>query len=165
MANVETESWDLSHLIDLEAAGIEVNGSAGDDEAAVNALLDEGDRLSDSFAGDFEGKIGELDAAGLRGAMERLAQLSEIVGRALNFATPIAVFEVCGRTNKVCCANGTPLLFLAAALHSTAAAAPTGKSSCLLVVEVFPCMPVLQAVGADIVRRQHAHSMLQVLSA
>ncbi len=79
--------------------------------------------------------------------------------------TPIAVFEVCGRTNKVCCANGTPLLFLAAALHSTAAAAPTGKSSCLLVVEVFPCMPVLQAVGADIVRRQHAHSMLQVLSA
>ncbi len=77
-------AWDLTDLIDLEAAGVEVE--AGDDKAAVDALLDEADRISEQFAADFEGKVADLDGAGLRDAMERLARLSELVGRALNFA-------------------------------------------------------------------------------
>lgn len=87
MAAVDSETWDLSHLIDLEDAGVEAAAEAnGDDTAAVDALLDEGDRLCESFASDYEGRVGDLDSAGLREAMERLARLSELVGRALNFA-------------------------------------------------------------------------------
>jgi oligoendopeptidase F len=86
MATAETQTWDLTHLIDLEAAGVEPEGTVAGDTAAVEALLDEGDRLSESFAADYEEKIASLDSAGLREAMERLARLSEILGRALNFA-------------------------------------------------------------------------------
>ena len=78
-------TWDLSDLIDLDAAGI---APAPDDEdgAAVDALLDEADRLSQDFASELEGKVGDLDGEGLRSAMERLARISELAGRALNYA-------------------------------------------------------------------------------
>ncbi len=52
--------------------------------------------------------------------------------------TPIAVFEVCGRSNKVSCACRTPLLSPAAAWHPTVAAALIGKSFCAFVVLVSP---------------------------
>ena len=82
-----TDTWELSHLIDLEAAGLEVPvGAENPDEAAIDALLDEADRVASEFAGSHEGKVGELDGPGLREAMESLAHLSELVGRALNFA-------------------------------------------------------------------------------
>ena len=78
-------TWDLSDLIDLAAAGIDAPAGDGD-EAAVAALIDEADRRAELFAADFEGRVGELDGAGLIDAMERLAGISDLVGRALNFA-------------------------------------------------------------------------------
>ncbi len=81
-------TWDLEDLIDLEAAGLGTEGSepaADDPEAAVAALLDEADRRSGIFAERYEGKVGDLDGPGLREAMEALAELSELVGRALNY--------------------------------------------------------------------------------
>jgi oligoendopeptidase F len=81
-------SWDLSHLIDLRAAGLaEVATEAtGDERAAVDALLDEAERRAGEFAGRHEGRVAELDGPGLREAMEELAAISELAGRALNFA-------------------------------------------------------------------------------
>ncbi|MGB2850943.1 MAG: M3 family oligoendopeptidase [Solirubrobacterales bacterium] len=81
-------TWDLEDLLDLEAAGLGTEGgepAADDPEAAVAALLDEADRRSESFAERYEGKVGDLDGPGLREAMEALAELSELVGRALNY--------------------------------------------------------------------------------
>lgn len=83
-AGGDTGAWDLSDLIDLEAAGLDAE--AADDKAAVAALLDESDRLAESFAEEFEGRVGELDGPGLVDAMERLARISDLVGRALNYA-------------------------------------------------------------------------------
>ena len=76
--------WDLSHLIDLEATGLD---GAGADEpvAAVDALLAEADRRSEAFAERYEGAVGDLDGAGLREAMEELAAISDLAGRALNY--------------------------------------------------------------------------------
>ena len=78
-------TWDLSDLIDLAAAGVDAPAGDGD-EAAVAALIDEAERRAEQFAADLEGKVGELDGAGLIDAMERLAGISDLVGRALNFA-------------------------------------------------------------------------------
>ena len=78
-------AWDLGDLIDLRAAGLDV--TVADDRAAVDALLDEADRISPSGSRpSYEGKVGELDGPGLLDAMQRLGRLSELVGRALNFA-------------------------------------------------------------------------------
>jgi oligoendopeptidase F len=77
-------TWDLSDLIDLAAAGVDATAGAGD-EAAVTALIDEAEDRAEQFAADLEGKVGELDGAGLIDAMERLAGISDLVGRALNF--------------------------------------------------------------------------------
>ncbi|MEZ5155053.1 MAG: M3 family oligoendopeptidase [Solirubrobacterales bacterium] len=79
----EAGAWDLSDLIDLGAAG--VDDRAEDDGAAVGALLDEADALAERFAADLEGKVGELDGPGLVDAMDRLARISDLVGRALNY--------------------------------------------------------------------------------
>ena len=85
-ADAEGEgTWDLSDLIDLATAGVDATAGDGD-EAAVTALIDEADRRAELFAADFEGRVGELDGAGLIDAMERLAGISDLVGRALNFA-------------------------------------------------------------------------------
>jgi oligoendopeptidase F len=83
-AGDDSGAWNLSDLIDLAAAGLDAG--AEDDKAAVAALLDESDRLAESFADELEGRVGELDGPGLRDAMERLARISDLVGRALNYA-------------------------------------------------------------------------------
>ena len=57
-----------------------------DDRAAVDALLAEADRLSAEFAEGLEGRVGEIDGPGLVDAMNRLARISDLAGRALNFA-------------------------------------------------------------------------------
>ena len=80
----EQATWDLSDLIDLKAAGVEAPN--GDGPAAVDALLDEADRLAAGFAEELEGKVGEIDGPGLLDAMQRLARISDLAGRALNFA-------------------------------------------------------------------------------
>lgn len=83
-AGDDAGTWNLDDLIDLAAAGVEAE--ADGDEAAVGALLDEADRLSEEFAADLEGRVAELDGPGLLAAMERLARISELAGRALNYA-------------------------------------------------------------------------------
>ncbi len=81
-----TDTWELSDLIDLSAAGVQVPSAPADDRAAVDALLDEAARLGEDFASEHEGRVGGLDGPGLLAAMERLARISELVGRALNYA-------------------------------------------------------------------------------
>ena len=80
-ATLENVTWDLSHL--LEGDGIE---GAESDEAAVEALLDRSEELAESFAGAYEGHVEELDGPGLVEAMKRLAEISELAGRAANYA-------------------------------------------------------------------------------
>jgi oligoendopeptidase F len=75
--------WDLSHLLE---DGEAKPASADGDEAAVNALLDQAERLSEGFARAYEGHVEELDGPGLVEAMKQLAEISELAGRAANFA-------------------------------------------------------------------------------
>ena len=83
-------AWDLSHLIDLEAAGLAGPEGPGpenaDGAAAVDALLSEAQRRAEAFAERYEGKVADLDGAGLLEAMTELAAISELAGRALNYA-------------------------------------------------------------------------------
>jgi oligoendopeptidase F len=75
--------WDLSHLLE---DGEGKHASADGDQAAVNALLDRAEQLSEGFARAYEGHVEELDGPGLVEAMKRLAEISELAGRAANFA-------------------------------------------------------------------------------
>ena len=81
MSAVEEIKWDLSHLLDVPEAE-----SSDGDEGTVSALLDRCEMLADEFATAYEGKVADLDGAGLREAMERIAEVSELAGRAANFA-------------------------------------------------------------------------------
>jgi oligoendopeptidase F len=83
--STDAGSWDLSDLIDLEAAGIQPTDGL-DNGAAVGALLAEADRLSEQFASELEGRVADFDGPGLVDAMKRLARISDLAGRALNFA-------------------------------------------------------------------------------
>lgn len=74
-------TWNLSDLLE----GVGPDG-AQRDEAAVSALLDQADGLAEEFAEAYEGHVGELDGAGLVEAMERLAEISELAGRAGSYA-------------------------------------------------------------------------------
>src|SRR3954451_4480057 len=74
--------WDLSHLLE----GAEGSASADGDEAAVGALLDRAEELAEGFARAYEGHVEELDGPGLVEAMKQLAAISELAGRAANFA-------------------------------------------------------------------------------
>jgi oligoendopeptidase F len=77
-------AWDLGDLIDLEAAGLGVD--AASDEEAVVALLDAAEAAAESFAADLEDRVAELDGPGLIAAMRRLERITELAGRALNYA-------------------------------------------------------------------------------
>ncbi|MDP9188373.1 MAG: oligoendopeptidase, partial [Actinomycetota bacterium] len=81
MSAVEEITWDLSHLLDVPEASAEAT-----DEETVSALLDRAEELADEFASSYEGKVAELDGPGLKRAMEEIAELSELAGRAANFA-------------------------------------------------------------------------------
>ena len=74
-------TWNLADLLEGEGAG-----ESASDEAVVGALLDRADGLAEEFARAHEGRVGELDGTGLIEAMERLAEISELAGRALNYA-------------------------------------------------------------------------------
>lgn len=89
MSRLEQVTWDLDHLLTDPADPAETSTDFGDIEvarAAIDRLLDQADSLATDFAATYEGRVGELDAAGLRTAMELLAELSDRAGRALNFA-------------------------------------------------------------------------------
>src|SRR5829696_6844177 len=74
-AEVADVAWDLEPL------------AHGDGEAGVRALLDEAATRAEAFAVQHAGQVAELDAAGLRAAMEELAALHELVGRAGSYAS------------------------------------------------------------------------------
>ena len=78
MSALEEVTWQLDDLLD--------EGTTADPEAAVGELLDRAGRLSGSFADDYEGGVADLDGPGLIEAMNRLAEISDLVGRALNYA-------------------------------------------------------------------------------
>src|SRR5690242_8688127 len=77
---LEEVTWDLSHLLDGEVTSEE------SDETAVEALLSQADQLAETFAGAYEGRVEELDGPGLVEAMKKLAEISELAGRAANYA-------------------------------------------------------------------------------
>ena len=89
MNRLEQVTWDLDHLLlgDESAAG---NGAGFERieaaREAINGLLDEAEALAEGFAKDYEGRVADLDAEGLRAAMQTLAEISDRAGRALNYA-------------------------------------------------------------------------------
>ncbi|HET6447862.1 MAG TPA: M3 family oligoendopeptidase [Conexibacter sp.] len=68
-------AWDLEPLV--HGAG----------ETGVRALLDEATARAEAFAATHAGKVAELDVTGLGGAMEELAALHELIGRAGSYAS------------------------------------------------------------------------------
>ena len=73
-AELEAARWNLEPLVD----------EAGT-EGAI-ALLDQAQERADAFAERYRGKLAELDAGGLAEAMNALADLGDIIGRAGSYA-------------------------------------------------------------------------------
>src|SRR4051794_14941314 len=74
---LDAVAWDLSHLLD---------DARGDDPAAaVDAMLEEGQRQADAFAETHAGRVAELDGPGLIAAMRALADLQDLLGRAASY--------------------------------------------------------------------------------
>jgi oligoendopeptidase F len=71
---LESVAWDLDPLVD------------GDGEAGADRLLDEADRRATAFQQQHAGKVADLDGPGLAAAIAELAQISELAGRAGNYA-------------------------------------------------------------------------------
>jgi len=74
--SLDAVRWNLEDLLTGE------DGELGTTES----LLEEADRRADEFVDRYAGKVSELDPEGLREAMERLAGISDLAGRALNYA-------------------------------------------------------------------------------
>jgi oligoendopeptidase F len=71
---LESVAWDLDPLVD------------GEGEAGADRLLDEADRRATTFQQQHAGKVADLDGPGLAAAIAELAQISELAGRAGNYA-------------------------------------------------------------------------------
>ena len=67
--------WDLSPLVD------------GEGEDAVERQLEEATTRATTFAQRYAGSVAELDGEGLRVAMEELAVITELVGKAASYAS------------------------------------------------------------------------------
>jgi len=78
MSTLEQVTWNLDDLLAGE--------STDDPRAAVTSLLEKADGAAGAFAEEYEGKVAELGSDGLRLAMEKLASISDLAGRALNYA-------------------------------------------------------------------------------
>jgi len=78
MSALEEVTWNLDDLLD----GLDPT----DPEAAVSELLDRADAASDEFAVTYEGRVSDLGGDGLIKAMNVLAEISDLAGRALNYA-------------------------------------------------------------------------------
>ncbi|MCW2967772.1 MAG: family oligoendopeptidase, partial [Solirubrobacteraceae bacterium] len=73
-ASLQDVTWNLEHLVDDE-------GPAG-----VDRLLDEAAEKSTAFAERHAGKVAELDGPGLAAALDELAEIFDLAGRAGNYA-------------------------------------------------------------------------------
>ncbi len=71
---LESAAWDLEPLLDSEGEG------------GVETRMQEALTRAQAFAKRYAGKLGELDGAGLQEAMEELAAIYELVGRAGTYA-------------------------------------------------------------------------------
>ena len=71
---LEATAWDLEPLVE------------GDGPEGVERRLAEALARSQQFAERYAGKLGELDSEGLREAMQQLAQIHDLVGRAGTYA-------------------------------------------------------------------------------
>ncbi|MCO5315214.1 MAG: M3 family oligoendopeptidase [Solirubrobacterales bacterium] len=78
MTALEDVTWQLDDLLEGEP------GETPEDR--VDALLEEAARASEKFAEAYEGQVAGLDGPGLIVAMTKLADISDRVGRALNYA-------------------------------------------------------------------------------
>jgi oligoendopeptidase F len=67
--------WELGPLVDEQGA------------EGANRMLDEAVARASAFNDAYAGKVSELDADGLRAAMQELAEISELVGRAGSYAS------------------------------------------------------------------------------
>jgi oligoendopeptidase F len=74
---LESVAWNLRPLLD---------GAGEEPEQAVARLLEESQRRAEAFAAAHAGKVAELDGSGLVAAMEELAELQELLGRAGSYA-------------------------------------------------------------------------------
>ncbi len=72
--DLEQAAWDLEPLVDGRGA------------EGVLALLDDAHARSEAFATRYAGRVAELDADGLAGAMHELETLEDLVGRAGTYA-------------------------------------------------------------------------------
>ena len=68
-------AWDLSALVDR------------DEDNGVTRQLDQAVERATAFAAEHAGKVAELDASGLAGAMRELADINELVGKAGSYAS------------------------------------------------------------------------------
>jgi oligoendopeptidase F len=68
-------TWDLSPLVD------------GDEESGVPRQLDAAAERAGAFAQNHAGRVAELDSAGLAAAMQELAAINELIGKAGSFAS------------------------------------------------------------------------------
>lgn len=73
---LDSAAWDLEQLLDAGAEG----------ETSVTGLLDEADGHAEAFAQKYVGRVAELDSDGLADAMDGLAAMHELAGRAGNYA-------------------------------------------------------------------------------
>jgi oligoendopeptidase F len=71
---LERAAWDLEPLLDCEG------------EAGVEARMQRALALAQAFAERYAGRLAELDGAGLAEAMEALAEIHELLGRAGTYA-------------------------------------------------------------------------------
>ncbi|MGI8558433.1 MAG: M3 family oligoendopeptidase [Solirubrobacteraceae bacterium] len=71
-AQLEEVVWDLDHLVE--------------GEAGVHAALERAHGLAEVFASQYRGALSAIDASGLRAAMEQLAEIHDLVGRAASYA-------------------------------------------------------------------------------
>src|SRR5689334_9321017 len=68
-------AWDLEPLVD------------GKGEPGVESLLAEARRGAEAFASEHAGKVDRLDGPGLVAAMEELARIHDLAGRAATYAS------------------------------------------------------------------------------
>ena len=78
MSELAEVTWNLDDLLGER--------SDLDPQVAVGEMLDEAEREAGQFAETYEGKVAGLDSEGLRDAMTQLARISDLAGRALNYA-------------------------------------------------------------------------------
>ena len=72
---LQRTEWDLDPLVDGEGAD------------GANRMLDEAVARASAFNETYAGKVAELDGEGLRAAMQELAEIEELVGRAGSYAS------------------------------------------------------------------------------